>query len=107
MFSKGPALWSDLHFLGYILNGEFQNDPVKYSNRRCQEFYERERQDGIIMRLQAELRPCPCSLAQALADRGRLRSDGTCTVGGNMQDRIKELCQLRNALQCFTEIIPS
>ncbi|XP_030855388.1 sushi domain-containing protein 2-like [Strongylocentrotus purpuratus] len=102
------ALWSDLHFLGYIMNGMFQNDTSTYSNLRCDEFYEREKAAGVDKELLNSLRPCPCNLTQALADRGRFKPDPMCNMDDTVQNRTQEYCRFKDdVVHCVTSIVPS
>ena len=101
-------LWSDLHFLGYIMNDKFQNDPAVYSNQRCEEFFDREKEAEHDIDLQNNLRPCPCNLTQALADRGRFKPDPMCNMDDAVQDRTQEYCRFRDdVVHCVTSIVPS
>ncbi|XP_022099265.1 sushi domain-containing protein 2-like [Acanthaster planci] len=102
------ALWSDLHFLGYIMNDKFQNDPATYANLRCDEFYKREVEGNYAEDLLNNLRPCPCNLTQALADRGRFKPDPMCNMDDAVQDRTQEYCRFRDdVVHCVTSIVPS
>ncbi|XP_038064903.1 protein mesh-like [Patiria miniata] len=102
------ALWSDLHFLGYIMNDKFQNDPSTYSNLRCDEFYEREVEAKVEEELLNSLRHCPCNMTQALADRGRFKPDPMCNMDDAVQDRTQEYCRFRDdVVHCVASIVPS
>ncbi|XP_072048712.1 sushi domain-containing protein 2-like [Amphiura filiformis] len=74
---NGLKFWSGTHALGYILNQEYQDNPIGWSTIKCDEW----NQDEISLPdFVDELIACPCTLQQAIADSGRFQPDTGCSM---------------------------
>ncbi|XP_073243989.1 sushi domain-containing protein 2-like [Porites lutea] len=90
--SRAQWLWSDLF--------SWKNAP--WAIRRCKVWYEQE-PNPEEFRADPSMEPCPRSLTQAMADRGRFMSDEECNPSN------REGCSRFHdgAVQCFKMIRPS
>ncbi|XP_072021726.1 sushi domain-containing protein 2-like [Amphiura filiformis] len=74
---NGLKFWSDIHALGYILNQEYQDNPIGWSSIKCDEWSQNE---TSLPDFVDELMACPCTLQQAIADSGRFQPDTGCSI---------------------------
>ncbi|KAM9810510.1 sushi domain-containing protein 2 [Neosynchiropus ocellatus] len=73
------ALWSGAHILAWHLPRDFRDDPAAWAQNRCQQWGARE---STLPDFLDELLDCPCTLAQARADKGRFHADYSCDLDG-------------------------
>lgn len=63
--------------LGYILEEEYQEDTLTWSNNKCLDWASA---DDAMVTYTNSLISCPCTLDQALADSGRFQPDTGCSM---------------------------
>ncbi|XP_071503248.1 sushi domain-containing protein 2-like [Diadema antillarum] len=101
------ALWSDVHYMGYMMNDKYQRAPAVYSNQRCEDWYE-EQIAAPVWNYDQDLNPCPCDLSQAMADRARFRPLDKCDMTMAGEDDDEDYCYLREGIKhCVIDIINS
>lgn len=74
-FRIGRKLYSTEHALGYILEEQYQENPVQWSNDKCIDWSSTDNSAYT-----SSLLACPCTLDQALADSGRFQPDTGCSM---------------------------
>ncbi|XP_041471024.1 sushi domain-containing protein 2-like [Lytechinus variegatus] len=101
------AIWSDVHWLGYMMNDKYQRNPGAYSNLQC-EIWNEKMDNEPVWNYDQDLNPCPCDLSQALADRARFRPLDFCDMSTAGFDDDEDYCFLREGIKhCVINIINS
>ena len=70
-------MFSNVHAFGYLLNQEYQDNPVGWSTMKCDEWGQDE---TSLPDFVDELIPCPSTLEQAIADSARFQPDTGCSM---------------------------